>query len=86
MIIRCNLDFGVQVIFSIVFPATWFLNKRRAMQLECSKKDVVWMASHPKFPRPIISGDYYKLLRFYDPTSLDDGGLADKLSTYDDEC
>ncbi|XP_075744144.1 uncharacterized protein LOC142802945 [Rhipicephalus microplus] len=86
MIIRCNLDFGVQVIFSIVFHATWFLNKRRAMQLECSKKDVEWMASHPKFPRPIISGDYYKLLRFYDPTSLDDGGLADKLSTYDDEC
>ncbi|KAL1460327.1 hypothetical protein MTO96_027563 [Rhipicephalus appendiculatus] len=85
MIIRCNLDFGVQVIFSITLHATWFQYTRRAMQLECSKKDVEWMESHPKFPRPIISGDYFKLLRFYDAASLDDGGLADKLSTYDDE-
>ncbi|KAH7986503.1 hypothetical protein HPB49_025937 [Dermacentor silvarum] len=84
MIIRCSLDLGVQVIFSITFHATWFLNNRRVMQLECCPEEVKWMDSQGYMARHRNSGDYVRLLRLYGVSSPRDEQLATRIMKYEE--
>ncbi|KAH7956284.1 hypothetical protein HPB52_007878 [Rhipicephalus sanguineus] len=85
MIVRCNLDFGLEVVLSINFHPTFFVGKMRVAQLGFSEADAAWWHSRGGIPKEHRSHDYVELLRLYGVTSPRDTLLAAKIMNYEKE-
>ncbi|XP_065289049.1 neprilysin-1-like [Dermacentor albipictus] len=83
MMMRCSLDFGIQVILSITFHSAWFINDKRAMQLGFSEEDAAWIFSRYSVPKKKKLDDYIELLGLYGVTSPGDQLLAAKIMEYE---
>nr|XP_054929724.1 neprilysin-11-like [Dermacentor andersoni] len=83
MMMRCSLDFGIQVILSITFHSAWFIKDKRAMQLGFSEEDAAWIFSRYSVPKKKKLDDYIELLGLYGLTSPGDKQLAAKIMEYE---
>ncbi|KAL3206112.1 hypothetical protein MRX96_040387, partial [Rhipicephalus microplus] len=85
MIVRCNLDFGLEVIFSITFHPIFFVGKMPAAHLGYSQADTAWWFWRGTVSKEHRSGVYIQLLRLYGVTSPRDELLAGKIMKYEKE-
>ncbi|XP_065289054.1 uncharacterized protein [Dermacentor albipictus] len=65
MIVRCALDFGVQVVFSIEIHSSIFPNAKRLLQLDYSREEAQWQQSRRRIPAKDNLADHAYLLGFY---------------------
>ncbi|KAL3211847.1 hypothetical protein MRX96_036242 [Rhipicephalus microplus] len=85
MIVRCNLDFGLEVIFSITFHPIFFVGKMPAAHFGYSQADTAWWFWRGTVSKEHRSGVYIQLLRLYGVTSPRDELLAGKIMKYEKE-
>ncbi|KAH7959369.1 hypothetical protein HPB49_010621 [Dermacentor silvarum] len=85
MIVRCAIDFGIQVIFSITFDEKSFHNNKRAMQLDYSYEQDRWLLERQNIPESSNLLYYMQQLRWFNVDPSVEAPLAARIIEYEHE-
>ncbi|KAH7959377.1 hypothetical protein HPB49_010629 [Dermacentor silvarum] len=85
MIVRCSLDLGFPALFSIVIHTSWFTSEKRAMKIEYSPEEYMWLETRFRIKEGDNWNHYALLLRWYGIDPPRDYDLAVKIFGYEKE-